>query len=186
MGRAFQIRLGNADMYILDLAAMDLSARKEEFSRAYVKVVAAACGFATAQPTVDNDSVDLTLAARGGDGTTRSPRLDIQLKCTSQQVLAEETVNLPLPVHNYEQLRPTNFMVPRILVVVIVPEDLADWLKHTEQELLIRHCGYWYSLRGFPATDNTETVTVNIPRTQVFDVAGVTDMMGRLAAGGLP
>jgi hypothetical protein len=165
---------------------MDLSQKKQEFSKAYVKAVAAACGYATKDPSVDDDSVDLCLAARGGGGTVRSPQLDMQLKCTARQVVAEGTVNFPLDVKNYEELRPTNFMVPRILVVVVVPDGVESWISHTENELLLRHCGYWYSLRGMPATVNAETVTVNIPRTQVFNVASLNAIMQRIANGGLP
>jgi hypothetical protein len=43
---------------------MDLAAQKEQFSRTYVGAVAAAAGFAVYVPNVDDDSVDLGLAAR--------------------------------------------------------------------------------------------------------------------------
>ena len=165
---------------------MDLAQKKQEFSKAYVKAVAAACGYATQEPSVDDDSVDLGLAARGGGGTVRSPRLDLQLKCTARDVVGDETVNFPLEMKNYEELRPVNYLVPRILIVVVVPDDVAQWINHTENELLMRHCGYWYSLRGMPFSENTTTVTVNIPRTQVFDVPSVSEMMERISNGGLP
>jgi hypothetical protein len=165
---------------------MDLSQQKQEFSKAYVKAVAAASGYATQVPSVDDDSVDLGLAARGGGGTVRSPRLDLQLKCTARNLVGEQTVDFPLPIKNYEDLRPLDLMVPRILVVVVVPDDVARWIGHSEEELLLRHCGYWYSLRGLPLTQNQNTVTVNIPRTQVFDVAAVTSMLQRIANGELP
>src|SRR5438067_278382 len=150
---------------------MDLAQKKQEFSKAYVKAVAAACGYATEMPSVDDDSVDLVLAARGGSGTVRSPKLDMQLKCTSQDFVGQRTVDFPVPIKNYDDLRPTNFMVPRILVVVVVPDDPENWIVHSEEQMLLRHCGYWYSLRGLPATENVRSVTVNIPRMQVFDVA---------------
>ncbi len=165
---------------------MDLSQQKQEFSRAYVKAVAAACGYATKDVSVDDDSVDLSLAARGGNGTIRSPQLDMQLKSTARDIISATTVNFPVPIKNYDDLRPADVMVPRILVVVAVPENVADWINHSEGELLLRHCGYWFSLRGMPPTENTETVTVNIPRKQVFDVAGVTGIMDRVATGALP
>jgi hypothetical protein len=165
---------------------MELSQQKQEFSKAYVKAVAAACGYATKDVSVDDDSVDLSLAARGGNGTIRSPQLDMQLKCTARDILSEGTVDFPLPIKNYDDLRPENVMVPRVLVVMAVPDNVGDWIHHSETELLLRHCGYWFSLRGKPLTENTNSVTVNIPRTQVFDVAGLTAIMNRLAAGGLP
>lgn len=41
---------------------MEISQRKEQFSRAYVLAVAAAAGYAWYQPSVDDDSIDLGLA----------------------------------------------------------------------------------------------------------------------------
>src|SRR5205823_824819 len=165
---------------------MDLAQKKQEFSRAHVKAVAAACGYATEVPSVDDDSVDLVLTAKGGSGTFRSPKLDLQLKCTAREVVGERNINFPLEIKNYDELRPTNFMVPRILVIVVVPDNVDNWITHSENELVLRHCGYWYSLRGLPATDNVRSVTVNIPRTQVFDVASVTDIMRRIGEGEFP
>ena len=111
---------------------MDLAQKKQEFSKAYVKAVAAACGYATQEPSVDEDSVDLGLAARGGGGTVRSPRLDLQLKCTARHLVGDQTVNFPLEMKNYEELRPIDFLVPRILVVVVVPDDVGQWISHSE------------------------------------------------------
>jgi len=47
---------------------MTLDGRKEAFSRAYVEAVAAVAGYGAYRPTVDDDSVDLDIAARGGGG----------------------------------------------------------------------------------------------------------------------
>lgn len=165
---------------------METSQRKQEFSKAYVRAVAATAGYAAQTPEVDDDSVDLTLAVRGGGGTVRSPKLDLQLKCTSRHLVSDGTVNYPLEIKNYEELRPTDFQVPRVLVVVVVPDDIGQWIAHSEEQLLLRHCGYWYSLRGLPPTQNVSSVTVNIPRAQVFDVAGLTAIMRRISIGGLP
>ena len=52
--------------------------------------MATVAGYTLYQPEVDDDSVDLGVAARGGNGTLRSPRLEIQVKCTSTEVLFEQ------------------------------------------------------------------------------------------------
>ena len=64
------------------VASMDLNQQKEQFSRAYVQAVAAAAGFATYIPDVDDDSIDMGIAA-GGKESRRRPRLELQLKCTA-------------------------------------------------------------------------------------------------------
>jgi hypothetical protein len=165
---------------------MDIAQQKQEFSRAYVKAVAAASGYATFELSVDDDSVDLGIANRGGNGTTRSPRLELQLKCTDQDIVGDHTVDFPLKLKNYNDLRPTNVMVPRILVVVTVPRNVNEWTVHAETELLLRHCGYWYSLRGMPSVENVANVTVNIPRAQLFNVDGLQKIMNRISNEELP
>ncbi len=56
---------------------MQLDMQKEQFSRAYVQAVAACSGFACSTPSVDDDSVDMSLYMRGGGGTIRSPRVEL-------------------------------------------------------------------------------------------------------------
>ncbi len=165
---------------------MDLNQRKEQFSQAFLRAVAAVAGYSLFLPTVDHDSIDWTMALRGGGGTVRSPKLDIQLKCTGRDVVRPRKVVFPLEVKNYEELRPTNFQVPRILVVVVVPEEIGDWVKQTHQQLAMRHCGYWLSLTGFAPTSNTETVSVSIPKSHRFTAHAVQEIMDRVGDGGLP
>src|SRR5438874_4721373 len=137
---------------------MEIGLRKEQFGRAYVRAVASVAGFSVYEPDVDDDSVDLGLASRGAEGTTRAPRLEMQLKSTSvQDVLEDEHLRFPLPVKNYNDLRPENLLVPRILVVALLPAEMEDWLTQNEEQLAMRRCAYWLSLRGREATENEET-----------------------------
>ncbi|MBF0614325.1 MAG: DUF4365 domain-containing protein [Magnetococcales bacterium] len=166
---------------------MDLNLQKEKFSEAYVRAVAAVAGFGVSRPEVDDDSVDLTIAARGGKGTVRSPRLDIQLKCTANAAIDEgKTFSFPLKIKNYDDLRDEQVMVPRVLVVVRVPDDVAEWSEVAEDQLLLRHCGYWVSLRGASAVNNTTNKTVDIPRSQIFTVDHLKSIMNRIGTGGMP
>jgi hypothetical protein len=165
---------------------MDPDQQKEQFSRAYVHAVAAVAGFAWSAPSVDDDSVDLTLSQRGGGGTVRSPRLDLQLKCKAAPTPTEVEFSHWLKRKNYDDLRDTTVLVPRILVVVLVPNDLNDWLAHSEAELALRRCGYWLSLRGWPPTSNDSGQTVKMQKQQTFTVQSLSDIMGRIARGGLP
>lgn len=160
--------------------------RMEQFSRAYVKAVASVAECSVDWSTVDNDSVDGTLKRRTRSGTVRSPHLDIQLKATYTNCLTPTHVVYPLPIKNYDELRTVNLLVPRILIVVVLPDDFSNWTNHNEQELALRKCGYWMSLRGEPATNNATSKTVHLSRQQVFDVIGLDAIFNRLESGGLP
>lgn len=164
---------------------MTLNDRKEHFSKAYVRAVAAAAGFVVDQPH-DFDSADLVIGAPGAGTTLRSPKVDVQLKCTANVPADPDSVKFGLPVKNYNDLRPVNLLVQKILVVVQVPEDVELWLQHSEEELTIRKCGYWCSLHGANDTFNSETVTITIPRSQQFTREELTAIMERLGRGDRP
>jgi len=162
---------------------MTLNQQKEQFSNAYLRAVASVAGYSVYKPEVDDDSVDVLLAATGGLGTVRSPRLEIQLKCTGQEVIEDNLVNFSLPIKNYNDLR-ANTLVPRILVVVLVPESLAECLTQSEEQLVMRRCGYWFSLRGSQPTSNESRIIIRIPRQNQFTVGVLQHMMEMISSKG--
>jgi Domain of unknown function (DUF4365) len=162
---------------------MDISQRKEQFSKAYIRAVASAAGYDVSGPSVDDDGVDLVFGSRSKHGSVKSPKLEAQVKCTSQDILKESSLNFPLEIKNYNLLIQEDFLVPRILIVVIVPEDLDQWLAHEEKGLLVRYCGYWMSLKGLPQTNNADTITVAIPRLNIFDTSTLHNLMEKIAEG---
>jgi hypothetical protein len=165
---------------------VDLNQRKEQFSNAYVRAIASVAGFTLAKPEVDDDSIDFMLAQRGGGGTVRSPRVELQLKCTERYVMQDGNLPFPLKIKNYNDLRTAEVLVPRILVVLYVPDDLSNWISHSQEDIVLRHCGYWASLRGLPAVNNAGSVTVHIPQDNQFTPEALTGIMQRIGAGELP
>ncbi len=163
---------------------MDLNHQKEQFSIAYVHAVASAAGFGLMQDNrnPDDESIDLEIVGRGIIGQVRSPRLGVQMKCTSANVLADEHLSIRIPLKNYDDLRDERFLVPRILVVVYVPDDINHWLCHSEDKLALHHCGYWKSLSGMEAyTGKGNKVTIHIPRNQQFTVESLKHIMNEIA-----
>lgn len=168
------------------MTEMTLNDRKELFSRAYVRAVAAVAGYMATQPELDRDSVDLQLAGVGGQGTTHSPYLDVQVKCTGEDELAPGCFGHPLKIKNYDDLRETELAVPRVLIVVVVPTDIDGWLEVSEEAMLLRHCAYWRSLHGEPETSNTTSITIDIERANVFGVDALKRMMATAGEGQAP
>ena len=164
---------------------MDINQQKEQFSITYVRAITAVAGYSLYRPEIDNDSVDLGILSRGGTGKIFSPRLELQLKCTARDVLEKNSIKYPLIIKNYHDLR-INSLVPRILVIVLVPEKITDWIKQTEDELCLRYCAYWVSLRGMPDTTNTTNVTIEIPRSNQFTPDALQTIIQRISFGDLP
>jgi len=164
---------------------MDINQQKEQFSITYIRAIATVAGYSLYRPEVDNDSVDLGIVSRGGTGKILSPRLELQLKCTARDLLEENYIKYPLNLKNYNDLK-INALVPRILVVVLVPDEITDWIKQTEDELCLRYCAYWVSLRGMPNTENTTNVTIELPRTNQFTPDALQGIIQRISFGSLP
>lgn len=165
---------------------MDIEEQKQQFSVAVARAVAAVCGLAYATPETDEDSIDATIALRGGGGTVRSPKLDVQLKCSSIVNSSSDEMSYALKIKNYNELRAADVMVPRILVVVLVPDGLMEWMHWTEHHLMLKKCAYWLSLRGMPETANTSSVTVKLLKSQPFHPEALTAIFDRLKERDLP
>jgi hypothetical protein len=166
---------------------MDLNQQKEQFSIAYVHAVAAVAGLKVSRPEVDDESVDVTVGQSGGAGTIRSPRLDVQLKCTERDVLRDDGVHFPLKRKNYDDLRNSNVMVPRILVVLLVPDDVGRWLTHVpEQSLCLHRCAWWISLARADERPDVDAPTVIVPRKNTFSVDSLRAIMHTISSGGRP
>ena len=91
-----------------------------------------------------------------------------------------------MKLKNYNDLRDTTVQVPRILIVVLVPDALNEWLDHTEPQMAMRRCGYWLSLRGLPDSLNAAGQTVQMRRAHLFTITQLQAIMGRIGQGGLP
>jgi hypothetical protein len=153
--------------------------QKQQFSIAYIHAVAARAGYACQANLVDDDSVDITLAASGwvhGKAVLRSPRLEVQLKATAQEILRADHLAFPLPLKNYNDLRECS-MVPRLLVVLFLPPSLSEWLEQTEDQMVSRRCAYWLSLFDQPEVVNAKTVTVQVPRKNCLTVDNLQTLM---------
>jgi hypothetical protein len=160
---------------------------KSEFSVAYVRAIAHAAGYFVqeASRSFDGDGIDLTVLSRDRRGTVRSPRVELQVKATSEPVVGDP-FPYDLSVKNYHELRDEEFQIPRILVVMVLPTSPEHWTASSEEALILRHCAWWLSLRGAPDTPNTAAVRVRIPRRNYFHVEPLQEMMNRIRYGGLP
>jgi hypothetical protein len=156
--------------------------QREELSKAYVAAVATRCGYMLANWSQDDDCLDVTIGAPSiaGIGSVAGPKIDIQLKCTSD--VAHDRVDhvaWSLRRAHHERLRAES-LVPIILVVVVLPEDDAQWLTHSSEQLILRRCAYWTSLLGdADFAEGQDSWTVRIPKDNVFSPVTLRELMHR-------
>jgi len=152
---------------------MARTAQQECFGDAFLLAVAGAAGCAVSSRRPDDDSIDWTLSCR----LSQRPKLDVQMKTT---ITAEDNgvaISYPLKRKNYDDLIIDDVLAPRILVLVVLPRDVEEWLSLSAEQLVLRKCAYWRSLAGLPSTENEASVTVSIPRVNLFTVEALCGMM---------
>lgn len=165
---------------------------QSELSYAYLHAVAARASMAcqVSGRHEDDHGVDARLTAWGRwpDAYRTEVELKVQLKATTGAP-ADSGSHLSYWLagrQRYDDLRSESLSVPRVLVVLFLPEDAAHWVGHSEDALLLRRCAYWVSLLGAPSTDNHSGATIHLPKTQVFSPEGLHALVARLARRDLP
>jgi len=135
---------------------------------------------------LDGAGVDATITE---DGRKLAPNslltsfsVDVQLKATGRN-LAEHNglLSYSLGVTQYDKLRNVEVAAPRILVLLCLPEDPAEWLDISEDALVAKRCAFWVSLRGAPASSNATRQTICVPRANLLSPEGLTVLMTRFS-----
>lgn len=157
-----------------------------ELSYAYLHAVATRGGFSCtySHRHLDDIGVDAAIYEDGRqlatDSFHMSFALHVQLKATRVPPIEQNgRFSLSLPVRQYNRLRETHLAIPRILAVLYLPPDPAEWLRHSEDALIAKRCAYWVSLRGAVASTNETAQTVYVPRSQRLSLEALTEIMTR-------
>jgi Domain of unknown function (DUF4365) len=158
--------------------------QKEELSKAYVAAVAARCGFKLGLWSQDDDGLDVTIGAAGlpAGGLLAGPKLDLQLKASSDPRHDRgDSVAYSLSRRMFELLT-MEACVPRILVVLMLPEPDREWVQHTPESLILRKCAYWASLRSLPSmAEGVGSTTVLLSKSNVFSPETLTRLMAKVS-----
>ncbi len=160
---------------------MDENSQKEEFSYGYIHTLASVCGYVAhrADRQLDNRGIDLEIiGSELEDGD--APRIVVQSKCTTTKYFYEkkDCFKYDLEVKNYNKLIKKS-IDPTILIVVVVPVEIREWIYIDElkKETLLKHYAYWVSLQGQSATKNTETIRITIPKEQILTEEALKTIM---------
>ncbi len=163
---------------------------ESELSYAYLHAVASKAGAACVNCNrhEDNRGVDAKITAWGPfPGSTGRDLEEVDLKIQLKATVATPTISgghisyFLNGVNRYDDLRKEALATHRILVVMFMPANSADWLNISEDELVLKKCAYWVSLRGAPPSTNKSGETVYIPQAQIFNPDSLTDICARLS-----
>jgi hypothetical protein len=159
----------------------------EAFQDAYLRGILAAAGcVVVGKPEID-EGVDLMLSHRS---TTHADDefafLQVQLKASAAGPVEDGSfVKTTISKDRYNTFRNPTPSVHRIVVILHLPEGQEDWLRVSDNAMLLHHRAYWVSVEGRPIA-TTESVTVKAPTSQVFDDVALCQIMSRIGQGGAP
>jgi hypothetical protein len=138
-------------------------------------------GVGTSRPEPDY-GIDLSLreiALVDGRYQDTSVQIDLQMRATTRAGMTETALVYDLDINAYNKLRTFSAGVPRVLVVLVLPEDDSEWLSQSPDQLSIRHCAYWLSLEGAPPSKASRSVRVMISLGNVFSPEAVRTLLQR-------
>jgi hypothetical protein len=151
-----------------------------QFGEDYVRVLATAAGFVVTDYRPDVDGVDLGIVQAGDADDVRAPRIDVQVKTASNLRPVEGVFRFDgLNGWQHNKLAGPRFLVPRYLFLVTVPKEPVRYADLSPSGLLLRHIGYFASLREHARVpDSQSSVRVRVPAANVLTVARLQALVG--------
>lgn len=123
---------------------MSSSQAKEQFSLAYLHSIATASRCTLSDPRVDDERVDVTIRQKANHRQYTQGQIDVQLKCSSQDIARDDGLHFPLDVAHFEELADPRRITKVILVVMHVPLHPSEWVSYSDGEhangLILKKC----------------------------------------------
>lgn len=134
---------------------------KERLGHAVFDLIASRAGCQVTQPHTDLKSVDVNVSPMSG---TLPAQIDAQIKGVTTLEPDGAYLKYKLKRRNYDHLRLTGLMVPRILVVADIHTDSENWVVCDSDHVRFSNCVYWMDLHAFPDATQKTNVPILIPR----------------------
>lgn len=164
---------------------------QEELSVAYISAVAAKAGYDCQNYGKKDYGIDIQVnpITIGSDNSRYYDGTPLRIQAKATQNFGEgndEFISFVLKARNYNILARAEKNFPIILVLYCMPNEESDWLDVRDDGITLKHCGYWYSLFGKELTKNTSSVTIKIPRSQIFSESTLNSIMTNIQERGYP
>ncbi|MGH3853195.1 MAG: DUF4365 domain-containing protein [Pseudonocardiaceae bacterium] len=160
------------------------------FGESFVRVLASAAGLIVAKAELDVTGDDFTIAHKGMLGSTRHPKIDVQVKSWARRRATRNDGywKYRMQAKHFNELAGPDFALPRFLVLVIVPDDSADYATTRQDVVELKHAAYWLSLRDRQPVEMAADlkVPVDVPDSNLLTVDALRALMtpGELAKTG--
>ncbi|MGI5500849.1 DUF4365 domain-containing protein [Lentzea sp. CA-135723] len=169
---------------------LDARNHQGKFGADYVRVLASSAGLVWSEDDVDLDGVDLCIKMPGRTPRGFSPRIDVQVKTVSKVAPRSGVLDFRgLDERQFTKLAGDGFLVPRYLFVVHVPPRPDLYADLSTSGLLLRHIGYYVSLRDrdpIDAPDSKRRTKVEVPLSNVLTAASLRDLVADNAFAPVP
>lgn len=128
---------------------LDAKQHQGKFGEDYVRVLASAAGLLVLKDDLDADGIDLGFRATGRYGRVYSPTIEAQIKTWSNPSGSSGyLIYRGLNEWQFNRLAGPDFAIPRFLFVVCVPSDNQQYAASVTDGVMLRHLGYFVSLRS--------------------------------------
>lgn len=91
-----------------------------------------------------------------------------------------ESIIYKLKAKNYNDLCMTS-IIPRILVLLVLPEDSNSWVNCSVDELIIKGKMYWTEFSGADTTSNKSTISVEISKSNILNSDAMLRILEKIA-----
>jgi hypothetical protein len=160
---------------------LDARNHQGKFGADYVRVLASSAGLVWSEDDVDLDGVDLCIKMPGRTPRGFSPRIDVQVKTISKVEPRRGVIDFRgLDERQFTKLAGEGFLVPRYLFVVHVPPQADHYADLRTSGLLLRHIGYYVSLRNrvpIDSPDRSRRTKVEVPLGNVLTAKSLRDLV---------
>ena len=108
--------------------------------------------------------------------------IDVQVKSTRQTLpVVNGKISYSIKSEQYRKYTEPS-LAEFLLVLFVLPDDPTEWLELTPDELILRKCCYWISLKDAPPWTGSD-VTVRIPEKNLFNVEQLHKIVIKLSEG---
>lgn len=165
---------------------LPIQAIQESLSVSYVSAVVSRSGlsFNHVQQDYGTDVEVRRIARNGSQRIDLGPIIELQLKSSINWTLEPEHVVFDMDADAYNRyiFRRDEGFIPFALILCCLPQDQTTWINICEENLVFKKCCYYHFIDE-PATENSSSKRIRIPRNQLLTPDWLIEFKDKILAG---